>query len=176
MAEPYQRHLLDLARAALASRLSGLPMPDSPLEGPAARPAGAFVTLKEGGRLRGCIGRIEPDAALGRVVMDCAVAAATADPRFDTVSAAELDRLHIEISVLRPRQPVASIDAVVVGRHGLIVESGLRRGLLLPQVAVQWGWDAARFVAETCVKAGLPRDAWPGRAQLWTFEAEVFGE
>lgn len=99
------------------------------------------------------------------------------DPRFDPVAPAEVRHLSVEISVLGPREPVYARDDVVVGRHGLLVEKGWRRGLLLPQVAVEWRWDAATFIAQTCHKAGLPTDAWPDRgAALFRFEAEVFGE
>ncbi len=141
------------------------------------RRAGAFVTLHAHGELRGCIGHIEADRPLPDVVASCAVSAASSDPRFPPLTTSELPALEIEISVLGPLELVHDIDEIEVGRHGLLVESGWRRGLLLPQVAPEWGWDAPTFVAQTCRKAGLAPDAWPDSgARLYRFEAEVFGE
>ena len=110
------------------------------------------------------------------VVERCAVSAAISDPRFPPLSADEWSGVDLEISVLGPIERVDDIREVVVGRDGLIVEFGRRRGLLLPQVAVEWKWDASEFAAQTCIKAGLPRDAWQKGAKLFKFEAEVFGE
>jgi AmmeMemoRadiSam system protein A len=138
--------------------------------------AGAFVTLRKDGALRGCIGHVEADQPLVHVVFRCAAAAASDDPRFPAVTAAELGAVDIEISILGPLEPVSRLDDVVIGRHGLLVERDQHRGLLLPQVAVEWNWSTDRFVAETCRKAGLAADAWPLAASAWRFEAEVFGE
>ena len=143
---------------------------------PAALRAGAFVTLRLGGRLRGCIGYLEPDLLLFEVVEQCAVSAALSDPRFPPLTAGEWSAVEVEISVLGPIERVADISEVEVGRHGLIAELGRRRGLLLPQVATEWQWGAAEFASQTCVKAGLPMDAWRNGASLYRFEAEVFGE
>jgi uncharacterized protein (TIGR00296 family) len=104
------------------------------------------------------------------------VSAASADPRFPAVAASELDELHIELSILGPLERISGVDQVEIGRHGLVVEHGWRRGLLLPQVATDWELDAETFVAQTCHKAGLAPDAWKEEATLWRFEAEVFGE
>ena len=134
------------------------------------------MTLRLHGVLRGCIGYPEPDLPLVEVVERCAVSAAISDPRFPALSEAEWREVDLELSVLRAIEPVHDLDAVVIGRDGLIVESGRRRGLLLPQVALEWKWDAAEFAAQTCIKAGLPRDAWQKGAMLFKFEAEVFGE
>ena len=106
----------------------------------------------------------------------CAVSAAISDPRFPALSVAEWSEIDLEVSVLGPIEPVTDMAAVVIGRHGLIVEFGRRRGLLLPQVAIEWKWTAVEFASQTCVKAGLPRDAWQKGAKLFKFEAEVFGE
>ena len=138
--------------------------------------AGAFVTIRKKGQLRGCIGYPEPERRLLDVVEHCAVSAAISDPRFPPLSAAEWDDVDLELSVLGPIEPVDHISEVVVGRDGLIVEFGRRRGLLLPQVAVEWKWDAAEFASQTCIKAGLPPDAWQKGARLFKFEAEVFSE
>jgi AmmeMemoRadiSam system protein A len=170
--------LLGVARSAIGSSLGQ----DARVTGGGGgdtlnQPAAAFVTLHSHGELRGCIGHVEANRPLRDVVASCAVSAAKADPRFAPVTADELASLDIEISVLSGFEPVHSIDEIEVGRHGLLIESGWRRGLLLPQVAPEWNWDAAQFVAQTCRKAGLPPDAWPARgATLYRFEAEVFGE
>jgi AmmeMemoRadiSam system protein A len=153
--------------------------PESTIPGPESRVlgdlrSGAFVTLRVRGVLRGCIGYPEPDLPLVDVVERCAVSAAISDPRFPPVSVAEWNDVDLELSVLGPIEPVDRIEDVVIGRDGLIVEFGRRRGLLLPQVAVEWKWDAAEFAAQTCIKAGLPRDAWQKGAKLFKFEAEVF--
>jgi len=169
-----QRQLLVLARDALVARVSGFP-PPAAVDGPRIV-TGAFVTLHHRGDLRGCLGRVETGLPLVHAVSSLAAAVADSDPRFAPLCAAELDAIAIEISVLTPPRPVESIEQVVVGRHGLIVERDRRRGLLLPQVAVEHGWDAPTFVAHTCFKAGLPADAWQEGAQVFVFEAQVFGE
>jgi AmmeMemoRadiSam system protein A len=151
-----------------------IPNPESLI--PADLLAGAFVTLRIKGRLRGCIGYPEPERPLLDVVEHCAVSAAISDPRFPPLSAAEWEGVELELSVLGPIEPVDDIVEVVVGRDGLIVELGRRRGLLLPQVAVEWKWDATEFASQTCIKAGLPPDAWQKGAKLFKFEAEVFSE
>ena len=174
--ESERRLLLHIAREAIVAHAGGGPAP-SPAGAPGLdRHGGAFVTLHNRGELRGCIGHVEPDEALGRVVPRCAVAAASTDPRFPPVSLAEVPELEIEISLLGPLEPITGPDDVIVGRHGIVVERDWHRGLLLPQVATEWGWDAETFLAQTCHKAGLPRDAWKHWARMWRFEAEVFGE
>ena len=140
-----------------------------------AEPRGAFTTLHLQGKLRGCIGYILPVESLYRTVADTARAAAFEDPRFEPVTLAEAPELKVEISVLSPPQPIRP-DEIAVGRHGLIVSQGSRRGLLLPQVPMEWEWDRETFLCQTCLKAGLPPDAWQHGAQLQGFTAEVFGE
>ncbi len=166
-------HLLRIARGAIVAHVSGAAVPGHEFEGPRQ---GAFVTLHRAGELRGCIGHIDADQPLARIVARCAVAAASDDPRFAPVAATELDELSIELSVLGPLELVASVALIEIGRHGLVVEDGWRRGLLLPQVAVEWRWDGEQFLAHTCRKAGLGHDAWKRGARVWRFEAEVFGE
>lgn len=171
-----QRRLLTLARRALEARVR------RETAGPVERGGifnaqrGAFVTIRRNGELRGCLGRITPDLALGETIADLAGSVADSDPRFDPVSVSELNDLHIEISVLTPEREVHSISEIEPGRHGLIVEQGFRRGLLLPQVATDQGWDRETFVAQTCGKALLPLDAWRHGARLYVFEAQVFAE
>jgi uncharacterized protein len=168
--------LLTLAREALTAHLAGERPPGFAAIPGASRPAAAFVTLRRNGELRGCIGCVEIREPLGAVIVRCAVAAATTDPRFPPVRPSELSALRIELSVLSPLEPVAALDEIAIGQHGLVVESGWCRGLLLPQVATEWGWDRETFIAQTCLKAGLPRDAWQKGATLLKFEADVFGE
>ncbi|MGA3127629.1 MAG: AmmeMemoRadiSam system protein A [Candidatus Korobacteraceae bacterium] len=136
---------------------------------------GAFVTLHENGALRGCIGMVMAVQPLDETVREMARAAAVEDSRFDPVTEAELEKLQLEISVLSPMFEIAPED-VVVGRHGLMVSYGGRRGLLLPQVAPEWGWDRETLLAQTCHKAGLPAEQWKHGATLEAFTAEVFGE
>ena len=176
--EPSRRALLALARAEIGRAIGIKSDPSESLESliPVEFAAGAFVTLRRRGQLRGCIGYPEPEFPLVHVVRQCAISAALSDPRFPPLTAAEWHDIELEISVLGPIAPVAEISQVVIGRHGLIVESGRRRGLLLPQVAVEWNWSADEFAAQTCRKAGLPIDAWRTGASLFTFEAEVFSE
>ena len=171
-----RRWLLRLAHASIGAAVREKPLPilDTPNDHlRAAR--GAFVTLHENGELRGCIGLIVAVTPLDETVREMAKAAALEDPRFDAVREDELDKLQIEISVLSPMFAIAPED-VVVGRHGLMVSYEGRRGILLPQVAPEWGWDRETFLAQTCRKAGLPMDQWRRGAKLEAFTAEVFGE
>ena len=172
--------LLRRARAAIASAIGVAGQSIRADAGAAAtlgRRAGALVTLKVGGDLRGCIGYPESALPLLEVVERCAVSVAVSDPRFPAVTEAEWPHVELEISVLGPIERVVDVAEIEIGRHGLIVEMGPRRGLLLPQMAVEWKWDRVQFVAHTCAKAGLPRNAWErGGVLLYRFEAEVFGE
>ena len=172
-----RKSLLGLARDAVAAAAGGndLPTLRNP-NGPLREKGAVFVTLRSGGDLRGCIGHIEANEPLGKVVPRCAVAAGNTDPRFPPITRTELDELDIEISLLGPLEPIAGPEDIAIGRHGLVVEMGWQRGLLLPQVATEWSWDAETFLSHTCHKAGLPRDAWKHGAKLWRFDAEVFGE
>jgi hypothetical protein len=171
-----RRALLRIARDRITAHVNGSTPVEPPLHGELGRPAGAFVTLHRGGELRGCIGHIEPNRPIAQVVVRCAIAACSSDPRFPAVASIELAELEIELSVLGPLEPLAQPDEIEVGRHGLVVEMGWRRGLLLPQVAVEWQWDRITFIEQTCSKAGLAQGAWKKGATLWKFEAEVFSE
>lgn len=171
-----QVRLLALARAALEARVRRLPAFEPDLDSPLDVPCGAFVTIRNGAALRGCLGRITGDLPLGLVVTDLAQAVADSDPRFPAVTPPELGALSLEISVLTPQCPATAAD-IEIGRHGLIVERGPRRGLLLPQVAVEHRWDATTFLRQTCLKAGLPADAWQDAdTRLFVFAAQVFAE
>jgi AmmeMemoRadiSam system protein A len=170
--------LLGLARASIAAELEGRALGGSGHAPELLEPGSAFVTLRRRSdrELRGCIGLMDTRLSLAAVVAQAAAAAATRDGRFDVVTPAELADLHIEISVLGPLTTVAG-EQVEVGRHGLVVEYGTKRGLLLPQVAVDRGWDRETFLAWTCRKAGLPPDTWKkDDCVLMAFTALVFGE
>ena len=178
-----RKSLFLIARAAIARAIGEVsvipvadPIPNPQSLIPGDLRAGAFVTLRIKGELRGCIGYPGAELPLVEVVERCAVSAAISDPRFPPLSVAEWSDVDLEISVLGPIERVDDIQQVVVGRDGLVAVFGRRRGLLLPQVAVEWSWDASEFAAQTCIKGGLPRDAWQKGAKLFRFEAEVFSE
>lgn len=173
-----RRALLELARAAVAARVSGRPAPVLDAENLPDLRAGAFVTLRRSGQLCGCIGHIEADRLVADVVARVAASAATEDPRFGSVLPAELSVLEVEISVLGPLERIDPLNpaAVEIGRHGLVIEQGHHRGLLLPQVATEWGWDRETFLSHLCAKAALPPDAWHRGATVYRFEADVFSE
>ncbi len=138
---------------------------------------GAFVTLKEAGALRGCIGYTSAMKPLLRTVRDTATLAALRDPRFDPVAVAELPRLEYEVSVLSPLRRVTDIHQIKVGEHGLLMKNGAYEGLLLPQVPVEQKWDRQTFLEETCAKAGMARDCWKDDdTDIFLFTAVVFGE
>ncbi len=171
------RHrLLAIARQALEARVRRAPEPEPDTSGALETPCGAFVSIHHGPSLRGCLGRLEADWAIARVVAHLGRAVADSDPRFAPVMSEELDELTIEISALTPEREARSIAEIEIGRHGLVVERGSRRGLLLPQVATEHAWDVATFLEHTCLKAALPADAWKRDARILIFEAEVFGD
>ena len=175
--EDERRALLHLARASITARLGGLPPPSLPAEPRLLEPRAAFVSLRVDDDLRGCIGSLDPHAPLAETIIRCAAAAATEDPRFPPLEPAEAVSLRVEISALSSLVAVTNpLAEIVPGRHGLVVSIGSRRGLLLPQVAVEHGWDVRTFLRETCRKAGLPPDAWERGASVQAFEAEVFAE
>lgn len=168
--------LLTIARRSLEARVRREPEPVHQSGGALDTPCGAFVSIHRGHDLRGCLGRLEGDWPIARVVAHLGRAVADADPRFAPVSTDELETLAIEISALSLEREVHAIDEIQLGRHGLIVERGHRRGLLLPQVALEHGWDVETFLDHTCMKAALPVGAWKSDARILIFEAEVFGE
>jgi AmmeMemoRadiSam system protein A len=168
--------LLAIARRALEARVRRLQDATPDGGGALDRRCGAFVSIHHGDDLRGCLGRLETNWSIARVVRHLGRALADRDPRFQPVVVDELDALSIEISILTPERPMRSMDEIEVGRHGLIAECGLSRGLLLPQVAAEHQWDVETFLAQTCIKASLPPDAWRQDARILLFEAEVFGE
>ena len=175
--ETQQRTLVGVARAAVRAGVQGRPVEVSAADDfPDA--TGAFVTLKKHGELRGCIGTLECRGPLAEEVARVAVSAALEDPRFSPVRPSEVADLDVEVSVLGPLEPIDPDDpsAIEIGRHGLVVEHGPRRGLLLPQVATEWRMDRETFLAHTCAKAGLPADCWRRGAKVYRFAADVFGD
>jgi AmmeMemoRadiSam system protein A len=177
LAESERKLLLEIARRSLAVAIQGLSFDEQPpLSDNLRTPAGAFVTLWRGRRLRGCIGQFTGVEPLAEVVAHCARLAALDDPRFRSVSREELAGITVEISVLSDLEAIAP-ENICVGKHGLVVTSHTGRGVLLPKVAVEFGWTAERFLEETCVKAGLDREAWHSEGTLiQAFTAEVFSE
>jgi AmmeMemoRadiSam system protein A len=167
--------LLGLAHRSIEAALREEPFRDPVPSAHLAEARGAFTTLHIDGKLRGCVGYVVPLYPLYRTVAETAVAAAFQDDRFPPVTKAEAPLLQIEISVLSPLKPIKP-EEIVLGVHGLVVNRGSFRGLLLPQVPMEWGWDRDTFIAQTCRKAGLPPDAWKMGATLEAFTAEVFSE
>ena len=176
-----QSYLLDLAKLSIARRFKGdyseAGLPQPPTEH-LQEPLGAFVTLKKQGRLRGCIGRLVDASPLYLTVSRMALAAAFDDPRFPPLQEGEFGELEFDISIMGPITPCLKPEEISIGRHGLIMKQGQRQGLLLPQVPVEWGWNAEQFLQQTCAKAGLPAETWrqAWRAEgteLYWFEAVV---
>lgn len=173
--------LLSRARsaAAVALEVLGVPGPAKflPATGRLAEPGATFVTWRREARLRGCVGSLEPYRPLAEDVELNSVAALTQDPRFPPSTSRDFPLLHVEISVLAPREKILGPSELEIGTHGLYVAKGKRRGLLLPQVAPEWDWTAPEFLEQVCLKAGLPVDAWKDPAvSLFRFAAQVFGE
>jgi len=175
--ESQRQFLLGLAREAISVRLSDRRTVAPETEDPILKEKrGAFVTLTKNGHLRGCIGYPLPIKPLAAAVAEMAVAAALEDPRFPPVQIEELEEIRIEISVLSLPVSVDDPKKVVVGRHGIIISKGSRKGLLLPQVPVEYKWDRETFLRHGCLKAGLSPDDWTHGARIEVFEAQVFHE
>ena len=159
---------------AAGSAAKGVP---ARFSGRLAQRGGAFVTIREEGELRGCIGYIESSLPLWRVVEEVAEKAAFEDPRFSPLERREFGRMTIEVSVLTVPERMKNPDEIVVGEHGLIIELNGRRGLLLPQVATEYGWDREQFLQHVCRKAGLASDAWRDpAATVHLFRADIIEE
>jgi len=173
-----KRFLLTLARNTIKSSLVNKKIDDPAFfSDTLSNKHGVFVTLNLGNRLRGCIGYIEGVVALQQAVKEMALSAAFNDPRFPALTIEELPDVEIEISVLSPLHKISTISEIMVGEHGIVIEHGINKGLLLPQVAVEYGWDRESFLAHTCQKAGLTPDAWrDSAATIHIFSAEIFSE
>ena len=172
-----KKFLLQLARNAMETTVKkGRKLPPVESLSPLLREKrGVFVTLWLEGELRGCIGFPYPLKPLTEAVQEAAVSAALHDSRFPPVREEELSHIELEISVLTQPKPITPED-IKVGIHGLIVSKGNRSGLLLPQVALDYHWDPRTFLEQTCVKAGLPQNAWEDKINLYAFEAQIFAE
>lgn len=167
--------LLKLAHEAIVASLEHRDLSFNAVPPHLTEPRGAFTTLYFRGELRGCVGHVYPIDSLFRTVAETARAAAFEDTRFLPITLEETAELEISLSVLSPLRPVQPAE-VEVGRHGLLVSLQHHRGLLLPQVPIEHGWDRITFLEQTCRKAGLPPDAWQSGAQIEVFTAEVFGD
>jgi len=174
--------LLRLARSVIEARLENSTVPVPDMGGEFSEPVflercGAFVTIHRKGRLRGCIGYIQGLKNIPDTIVDMAQSSAFRDPRFAPLRKEEFSDIDLEISVLSPIEPVRDIADITVGRDGLIISRGMNSGLLLPQVATEYGWDLETFLQHTCFKAGLPGDAWKNEGtKIEKFSAQVFSE
>jgi AmmeMemoRadiSam system protein A len=169
--------LLDLARRTIRFYLEKGEPPKEKTDDPSLlEKRGAFVTLKVNDDLRGCIGYPLPHKSLFQTIVDCAIAASSQDFRFASIKKEDLPRLNIEISVLTLPRKVKEVSEIKIGEHGIILSKGPHRGLLLPQVPVEWGWDLETYLNNGCLKAGLPEDEWKKGATIEIFSAEVFSE
>jgi AmmeMemoRadiSam system protein A len=174
-----KKTLLKIARDTIESYAREQRRPDlpDPLPESLTGENGAFVTIHKRGQLRGCIGNFVGQGPLASTVQSMALAAGWEDPRFPPLQEGELKDIDVEISVLSPLREVSSVDEIEVGKHGIYITRGMHRGVLLPQVATEQGWDRDTFLSQTCMKAGLRPDAWKKEdLKIEIFSAEVFGE
>jgi AmmeMemoRadiSam system protein A len=172
-----QRELLKIARETIVTFVmtGKTPAVESALTGLNAE-TGCFVTIKQRGQLRGCIGNFVSDKPLCRLVQEMAISAAIRDPRFYPMKEPDLTDFELEISALSPLRKIDSPEEIQVGRHGLYIVKSSYRGVLLPQVATEYGWDRETFLRHTCLKAGLPENSWRKDCDIYIFSALVFGE
>jgi hypothetical protein len=172
-----KKKLLEIARKTIEVYIKTGRKPNFEITSPAlCENKGVFVTLHKKGNLRGCIGYIEPVKPLWESVRDMAVSASTQDPRFPPVLPEELPDIDIEISALSPLKKISSIEEIEIGRDGIYIEKGYSSGLLLPQVATEYGWGKEEFLQHTCLKAGLDTDGWKKGADIYIFSADIFSE
>jgi hypothetical protein len=170
------------ARRVIEEYVKNNRTPKVELQGPFEELSGVFVTLKEDGELRGCIGYPYPDIPLSKALVDAAIQAATQDPRFGRVRTAELSRIAVEVTVLSEPEilkakPLDRPNNIKIGRDGIIVEYGLYRGLLLPQVPIEQGWGPEEYLEYGCIKAGISADAWVDeKTRIYTFQGQIFQE
>ena len=172
-----QKELLQIARDTIVDYVTNRTVPAVATSSPGLNlHSGCFVTIKKQGELRGCIGNFVSEQPLYLLVQEMAVSAATRDPRFHPMKETDLADFTIDISVLSPLRMAASVAEIEVGVHGIYIVKGNYRGVLLPQVASEYGWNRDQFLQQTCIKAGLPQDAWRGECDIYIFSAQVFGE
>ncbi len=165
-----------IAKTVIENRAKAKPVPEFKVDSAVLNEnRGAFVTINKKGQLRGCIGYIEGHGPLYKTIEEMAEAAAFRDPRFNPVKEKELPDLEVEISVLTPLKKITEINEIEVGKHGIYIKKGWYSGLLLPQVATEYGWDRKTFLEHTCQKAGLPMNAWQDKnIEIYIFSADIF--
>jgi len=173
-----QTILLQIARQAIESVVRQQPVSPEPREEKALNGRrGCFVTIKQEGKLRGCIGNFQSELPLFKEVAEMAATSASKDPRFYPLQEEDLATISLDISVLSPLEKIDDINLIEVGKHGIYLEKGYYRGVLLPQVASEHSWDRKTFLKQTCLKAGLPTDAWQSDdTDIYIFNAQVFSE
>jgi AmmeMemoRadiSam system protein B/AmmeMemoRadiSam system protein A len=176
LTEEEKKTLHEIAHTVIWNKASGKEVPEFKITSERLKELrGAFVTINKQGSLRGCIGHIKGVKPLYKSVEEMAAAAAFQDPRFPPVTKKELKDLDIEISVLTPFEQITDVNEIEVGKHGIYMERGFYSGLLLPQVATEYGWDRNTFLEHTCRKAGLPLDAWKDKdTRIYIFSADIF--
>jgi AmmeMemoRadiSam system protein A len=165
-----------IAKTVVENKAKGKPIPEFKVESPLLKEhRGAFVTLQKKGELRGCVGYIKGYEPLYKTVEKMAEEAAFRDPRFSPVKEKEVSDLEIEISVLTPLKKITDVNEIQIGKHGIYIVKGGWSGLLLPQVATDYGWDRQTFLEHTCQKAGLPPNAWKDKdTEIYIFSADIF--
>ncbi len=170
--------LLEIAREAIVHRVQKIEYRPAPREEKALNQrSGCFVTIKQDGQLRGCIGSFQTERPLFREVAEMATASCCKDPRFHPLEEDELNNFSLEISVLSPLEKIDDTELIEVGTHGIYIEKNFSRGVLLPQVATDYGWDRDTFLQQTCLKAGLPTNAWQEPdAEIYIFSAQIIKE
>jgi AmmeMemoRadiSam system protein B/AmmeMemoRadiSam system protein A len=171
-----KKTLHHIAKTVIENKVKGKVVPEFKIDSPLLKEnRGAFVTINKKGQLRGCIGYIEGHGPLHKTIEEMAEAAAFRDPRFPPVREKELPELEIEISVLTPLRRITDVNEIEVGKHGIYIKKGWFSGLLLPQVATEYGWDRQTFLEHTCQKAGLPSSAWRDKdTEIYIFSADIF--
>jgi uncharacterized protein (TIGR00296 family) len=173
------QYLVNLARKNIVHFLkTGKPLPVDDFPAILKEKRGVFVTLKKHEHLRGCIGYPEPVYPLLDALLDSSISAAVRDPRFPPVTSSEMDTLTVEVTVLTEPEPIQPDPAnVTIGKDGLMVEQGIFKGILLPQVPVEWNWDSEEFLCQACIKAGLPPDCWlDKKTTVYAFQGQIFSE
>ena len=170
--------LLEIAHQAIVAAVREEDTSPEPREEKALNMrSGCFVTIKQDDELRGCIGNFQSDLPLFKEVAEMAAASACKDPRFYPVQEDEINNISVDISVLSPLEKIDDIESIEIGTHGIYLEKGYYRGVLLPQVATEHNWDRETFLKQTCIKAGLPTDSWEAdETDIYIFSAEVFGD
>jgi AmmeMemoRadiSam system protein B/AmmeMemoRadiSam system protein A len=178
LTEAEKKELLKIARTSIEQHLNQKPLTSfSVTSDKLKEKCGVFVTIKKHGELRGCIGYIEGVAPLYKAVSEMAIAAATKDPRFPPVNKNELPHISLEITILSPLKKITDINEIEIGKHGLVIKRGYNQGLLLPQVATEYGWDRETFLEHTCWKAGLPDNAWKDpKTEIYIFSGIIISE